>query len=112
MYSATVQEQLERGITEKVSEESEQGNLKHYIPHHAVITPTKSTTKVWVVYDASAKTKQTNKSLNEYLHRGPVMLPDLCGLLIIFRMHNIAVVADVEKAFLSVGLQQQDRDVT
>ena len=40
------------------------------------------------------------------------MLPDLCGLLIRFRMHNIAVVADVEKAFLSVGLQQQDRDAT
>ena len=40
------------------------------------------------------------------------MLPDLCGLLIRFCMHNIAVVADVEKAFLSVGLQQQDRDVT
>ena len=64
------------------------------------------------MYDGSAKTKQTNKSLNEYLHSGPVMLPDLCGLLIRFRMHNIAVVADVEKAFLSVGLQQQDRGVT
>ena len=50
--------------------------------------------------------------MNECLYRGPVMLPDLCGLLIRFRMHTIAVVADVEKAFLSVGLQPQDRDVT
>ena len=40
------------------------------------------------------------------------MLPDLRGLLIRFRMHIIAVVADVEKAFLSIGFQQQDRDVT
>jgi len=40
------------------------------------------------------------------------MLPDLCGLLIRFHMHNIAMVANVEKAFLSIGLQQQDRDVT
>jgi len=111
-YSTIIQEQLEQGIIEKVSSESEQGNVKHYIPHHAVITPTKSTTKVRVVYDASAKTKLTNKSLNECLHRGPVMLPDLCGLLIRFRMHNIAMVADVEKAFLSIGLQQHDRDVT
>ena len=91
---------------------SKQGVIQHYIPHHAVLTPTKSTTKVRVVYDASAKTRQTNKSLNECLYRGPVMLPDLCGLLIRFRMHTIAVVADVEKAFLSVGLQPQDRDVT
>ena len=40
------------------------------------------------------------------------MLPDLCGLLIRFHTHTIAVAADVEKAFLSIGLQQKDRDVT
>ena len=112
MYSAIIQEQLERGIIEKVCSKSKQGVIQHYIPHHAVITPTKSTTKVRVVYDASAKARQMNKSLNECLYRGPVMLPDLCGLLIRFRMHTIAVVADVEKAFSSVGLQPQDRDVT
>ena len=99
MYSAIIQEQLEQGIIEKVCSKSKQDVIQHYIPHHAVITPTKSTTKVRVVYDASAKTRQMNKSLNECLYRGPVMLPDLCGLLIRFRMHTIAVVADVEKAF-------------
>ena len=82
LYSAVIQEELEWGIIEKVSDESDQGNIKHYIPHHAVIMPSRSTTKVQVVYDASAKTKQTNKSLNESLHRGLVMLPDLSGLLI------------------------------
>ena len=112
MYSAVIGEQVERGIIEKVTSESEQGEVKHYIPHHAVITPTKSTTKVRVVYDASAKTRQSNKSLNECLYRGPVMLPNLCGLLIRFRLNAIALVADVEKAFLNIGLQQQDRDVT
>ena len=111
-YAAVIQEQLERGIIERVSSESIQGIAKHYIPHHAVVTPTKATTKVRVVYDASAKTKQSNKSLNECLYRGPVLLPDLCGLLIRFCLHSIAVVADLEKAFLSVGLQCQDRDVT
>ena len=85
------------------------GPQKHYIPHHAVVTPSKATTKVRVVYDASAKAKQTNLSLNESLHRGPVMLPDLCGLLLRFRLPPIAI---VEKAFLSVGLHTPDRDVT
>lgn len=112
MYTAVIQEQVDRGIIEKVSEEVVQGEVKHYIPHHVVVTPTKSTTKVRVVYDASAKTKHSNKRLNECLYRGPVMLPDLCGLLIRFRLNTIAVVADVEKAFLSIGLQQPDRDVT
>ena len=40
------------------------------------------------------------------------MLPDLCGLLLRFRLSPIALVGDIEKAFLSVGLQTADRDVT
>ena len=61
-YGAIIQEQLQRGIIEKVTETSEEGPLKHYIPHHPVITPSKNTTKVHVVYDAPAKTRQCNKS--------------------------------------------------
>ena len=41
------------------------------------------------------------------------MLNDLCGLLMRFRLNNTAVVAaDKEKAFLQIGLQQDQRDVT
>ena len=39
------------------------------------------------------------------------MLPDLCGLLLRFRLPPIAIVRDIEKAFLSVGLHTPDRDV-
>jgi len=111
-YEAIIQEQLQRGIIEKVGTETEEGLVKHYIPHHPVITPSKSTTKVRVVYDASAKTKQDHKSLNECLFRGPVMLPDLTGLLLRFRLSPIGVISDIEKAFLNVGLQAKDRDAT
>ena len=81
-------------------------------PHHAVITPQKSTTKLRVVYDASAKSKQPNKSLNECLYRGPVMINDICGILIRFRLYAIALVADIEKAYHQLGLQKSQRDVT
>lgn len=47
-------------------------------------------------------------NLNERLHRGPVMLHDLCGLLLRSRLKKIAIVADIEKAFLQVGLQEKD----
>ena len=40
------------------------------------------------------------------------MLNDLCGLLMRFRLHQIASVADIEKAFLQIGLQPNQRDVT
>jgi len=85
-------------------------HMTHYIPHHAVVDATKPTTKVRIVYDASAKPKSDNKSLNECLYRGPVMLKDLCGLLLRFRIPKL--VADIGKAFLQLGLQNEDRNVT
>ena len=118
-YDAVIQDQVTREVIEQV-DDNYKGNQplavdmltspKHYIPHHAVITPQKNTTKVRVVYDASAKTKLSNKSLNECLYRGPIILEDLCGLLMRWRTHKIALVADIEKAFLQVGLQPIDRD--
>ena len=89
-----------------------QDENKHYLPHYTVINPLKTTTKICVVYDASTKSKKENKSLNECLCRSPVMLNGLCGILIWFRLHKIAVVADVEKAFHQLGLQKIQRDVT
>ena len=111
-YDEIIREQLDRGIIEKVTSDSLEGPIKHYIPHHPVVTPGKSTTKVRIVYDASAKVRKDETCLNDCLYRGPVMLPDLCGLLIRFRISPIGVVGDIEKAFLNVGLQAQDRDVT
>ena len=110
-YDAVIQEQLKRRIIEKVDHRTTEGKLKHYIP--LIITPQKTTTKIRIVYDdGSAKTKRENKSLNECLLRGPVILEDLCGLLLRFRTHKIGLASDIEKAFLQVGLQEMERDVT
>ena len=76
------------------------------------MTPEKTTTKIRIVFDASAKTRKGSHSLNESLHRGPIILEDLGGLLMRFRLNKVALVADIEKAFLQVGLQPEDRDVT
>ena len=40
------------------------------------------------------------------------MINDLCGILIRFRLHTIALVADIEKAFHQLGLQKNQRDAT
>lgn len=109
-YDNVIQEQFTKGIIERV--ETKRVGIVHYLTHHAVITPQKTTTKLRVVYDASSKSKQSNKSLNECLYRGPVMLHDLCGMLMRFRLHKIALVSDIEKAFLQIGLQESQRDVT
>ena len=112
-YDEIIKAQMEKGVVEKVeATEVNNENKKHYIPHHVVIKPDNATTKLRIVYDASAKTKKKNKSLNECLHKGPVILEDLCGLLLRFRTKKIGLIADIEKAFLQIGIHKSDRDVT
>ena len=77
-----------------------------------MVNPLKATTKVRVVYDASAKARKDVQSLNECLYRGPVMLQDLIGILLRFCLNKVAVVADIEKAFLQIGLNENAKDVT
>ena len=111
-YASIIKEYLKKEIIEEVNDKTEEGCKKHYVPHHAVITPDRKTAIVTIVYDASAKAKTGCKSLNECLYRGPVILEDLCGLLLRFKIYKVALTADIEKAFLQVGLQPADRDVT
>ena len=72
-YNETIQDQLKKGIIEKVDtivRNLQETTKKHHVPHHAVITPSKTSTKVSIVYDGSAKTKKEAKSINECLLRG------------------------------------------
>ena len=113
-YNAVIENQAKLKIIERVpvEEQSSSDNLLHYLPHHPVVRIGHNTTKVRVVYDASAKCRKDQMSLNECMYRGPIILPDLCSVLIRFRLHRIAVIADIEKAFLQIALQPSERDVT
>ena len=111
-YDAIIKEQLEKNMIEPLNEDNEEGQVKHYIPHHVVIKPDSESTKLRIVYDASAKSKKSNSSLNDCLYRGPVIMEDLCGLLMRFRIKKIGIIADIEKAFLQVAIQPKERDVT
>ena len=52
----------------------------HYLPHHAVIKDGPSSTKLRVMFNASAS-QQGFKSLNDVLDPGPSLLPNITGLL-------------------------------
>ena len=111
-YDGVIQDQVTMGIIEKVNENEVQGTRLHYLPHQPVLTPSKTTTKLRIVYDASSKSKRGALSLNDCLHRGPTLLPSLCGVLMRYRTYPIAILADIEKAFLQFTVQRHDRDVT
>ncbi len=111
-YNAVIKDQIEREMIEAVpDDEVDDDTVKHYIPHGAVIDETRATTKIRVVFDASAKTKKTNHSLNDLLYRGPVYIGDLCGVIFRFRLHEICVCSDLEKAFHMISLRPDMRNV-
>jgi len=77
----------------------------YYLPHHPV--PNKSGDKFRVVFDGSAKSS-SGVSLNDKLMVGPQLQNDLTSLLLRFRMHKIAVTADIEKMYRQIILHDSD----
>ena len=89
---------------------NEQEGRIQYIPDHAVVRTDKSTTKIRIVYDASAKGKN-GTSLNNCLHKGLKFDQNIINNLIHFRVHRVAFSTDTEKAFLMVGIDEEDWNI-
>lgn len=81
----------------------------YYMPHHAVIKESSTTTKLRVVFDASAKTSG-GLSLNDALLVGPKTQHDLFSILLRWRTHQVALIADVEKMYRQIEVDPVDRD--
>ncbi|XP_038106245.1 uncharacterized protein LOC119766001 [Culex quinquefasciatus] len=101
-YAKFIDEYETLGHCREVDESKDVDQHRYYMPHHAVLRPTSSTTKLRVVFDASAKQGSTAKSLNEVLHVGKPVQSDLFSILLRFRKHPIAFTADIEKMYRQV----------
>ena len=69
-----MKEQSKQGIIEEVSE-LETSTKTSYLPHQAVIRQETETTKLRIVYDASAKEGKHRISVNDCLHVDPLPNP-------------------------------------
>ncbi|XP_075162879.1 uncharacterized protein LOC142235512 [Haematobia irritans] len=83
---------------------------RYYIPHHCVLRPESSTTKLRVVFDASAKTS-TNRSLNDILLTGPTVQGDIFGMLLRFRLPRFVFTTDIEKMYRQILVDERDRNL-
>jgi hypothetical protein len=97
------------GIISKVNPEMDSGMRRiHYLPHRAVFKPESKTTPLRPVFDASCKVGRT-PSLNDCLEKGPNLLELIPSILLRFRMGRIGVTSDIRRAFLMIGINEEDR---
>ena len=108
-YEKIVANQEETGVIEKVPDHPT-GTRVFYIPHKPVIREDAATTKVRMVFDASAKPHYLANSINDCMYRGPPLQLLMWDILIRARMSTDILLGDIEKAFLQVGIKEEDRD--
>lgn len=108
-YDEVIQDQLSQGIVERVH--SDPQGKEFYIPHKAVIRETAESTKIRIVYDASARANEKAPSLNDCLETGPPLQNSLWSVLERNRFQPVALAGDLKQAFLQVRIREEDRDV-
>lgn len=109
MYRDFMKEYIILGHMSEINIENDNGVQKCYLPHHGVLRESSTTTKLRVVFDASAETT-TGLSLNQTLMVGPTLQRDLFSILLTFRKYNVVITADVEKMYRQVLVKREDRD--
>ena len=112
-YDQIFKEHLDQGIIERVEDPVQEHTpgITHYIPHQAGVKKEATTTKVRVVYDASAKDKPRCLSLNDCVYTVPSLSTEILKILLCFRGRKIRLVADIEKAFLNIAIDKEQRDM-
>ena len=106
-YSSVMKKYQEEGASKEVTDE-ELKTLQPlwYLPHHAVWHPRKPE-EPRVVFDCASKADGV--SLNDQLLRGPENTSTLIGVILRFRVDNVAVTADVKRMFHQVHVISEHR---
>ncbi len=108
-FNHVLQEYQDLGHSETVPFHELQNTDVCYLPVHAVVKETSSSTKLRAVFDASARSK-SGASLNDMLLPGPSLYPPLTDILTRFRCHTIGISADIKKMFREILLNDSEKD--
>ena len=102
-YDKIIKQYINDGIVEPVRSTTTSFDFRsvHYLPHRAVVRQNRDTTRVRIVFDASAHV-DSEPSLNDVLYSGPCMLLLLHDVLTRFRIGKIGIVAHVQQTFLQI----------
>lgn len=104
-YKDFIQEYVDLGHARFVNVPCESSDHSFYMPHHAIIKLSSSTTKLRVVFNASAPSS-SGLSLNDALMAGPVVQPDLFDIILKFRTYKFVITADIKKMYRQINIKQ------
>ncbi|XP_061719305.1 uncharacterized protein LOC133526629 [Cydia pomonella] len=105
MYKDFMKEYETLGDMSKVTSNEIVGN---FLPFHGVLRLSSLTTKLRVVFNASARTS-TGVTLNDIQYVGPTIQDDLTAILLRFRQYRFVYTADVEKMYRRIVVHPDDR---
>nr|CAI5829947.1 unnamed protein product [Callosobruchus analis] len=108
MYIEFMREYERLGHMTQINTKNEGNAQIFYLTHHGVYREGSSTTKLRVVFDASAQS-DTGLSLNYALRVGPILQRELFLILLSFRAHNVVIIADIEKMYRQILVNDKDR---
>lgn len=109
LYAEFMRDYLKNGHMSLVSSSEPEPLHTCYLPHHGVMKPERTTTKVRVVFNASAKGSK-GLSLNDTLFPGPKLQTDLIPILIRFRLFSVVFIADIKQMYLQILVNSKHRD--
>ncbi|XP_035214245.1 uncharacterized protein LOC118188021 [Stegodyphus dumicola] len=107
LYKGFLDEYLHLRHMEVIPDSEPVSPILYYILHYPVFKPPSTSTKLSVVFDASSKTS-SGYSLNDLLHVGPRIQPELFDILIRFRTYAVAICVDIEKMYRQIRVHQED----
>ncbi|XP_065084797.1 uncharacterized protein LOC135707006 [Ochlerotatus camptorhynchus] len=104
-YEEFINEYLRLGHMREIPQEelaAENDDVpQFYLPHHAILRPDSTTTKLRIVFDASCKSC-SGLSLNDVLLTGPTIQDTINAIVLRFRMPAFVIMGDLCKMYRQI----------
>ncbi|XP_011168833.1 uncharacterized protein LOC105202143 [Solenopsis invicta] len=91
----------------KTSPADTHSDVSFFLPHHGMLRPSSSSSKLRVVFNGSAFSL-FGVSLNNCLHVGLKLQQDFADVLLSWRRYNFVFLADVEKMYRQIEVHPND----
>ncbi|XP_043486648.1 uncharacterized protein LOC122514076 [Polistes fuscatus] len=104
-YSSFIKEYRDLEHLRTLPEDKATPLSTYYILHHAILNEKSATTKLRVVFDASAKSK-SGIWLNDALAIGPNIQDDLFSIIARFRTYAYVITADIQKMYRQIRVDE------